>query len=228
MKKRMIAMALVIVMIFALGACGKKQEAAPAATEAPAPAATEAPAPATEAPAPATEAPAAPATEAPKEEPKGIPDGSGVVTITSKAKNFSIDFDSDAAVANELGTGSIIINAGTDEGIPYCTVSILEPDAADDAASYLKDLAAGAEEELGKDIATKADEPKKALESRDIYYIYYTYKDMDAGGTVCCAYYAENLDNGDIVVFNSLALEQDAETVNAILKLAIESFKLAV
>ncbi len=230
MKRRILAIALVIVMIFALSACGGKQEAAPAATQAPAPAATEAPAPATEAPAPATEAPA-PAAEQPKEgakeEPKGIEPNSGIYPYTSSAKNFTIDYDS-LYVANELPTGSIIINAGTDEGIPYCVVSLLDAEVAGDAVSYLKDLSAGAQEELGKDIVTEPGEPQKALESRDIYYIYYTYKDKDAGGTVCCAYYAENLENGSVAVFNSLALEQDADTVNSILKLAIESFKIAV
>jgi len=233
MKKRIIAMALVIVMLFALSACGKKQEAAPAATEAPAPAATEAPAAespeaaATEAPAAETEAPAEKTVEEVIEANGGIEHDSGVYTITSVGKSFSIDYDS-KYVANELPSGNVIINAGTDEGIPYCTVGLFDADIAGDAVSYLNDLGASAIEELGKDIETEPGEPKKALESRDIYYIYYTYKDKDAGGTVVCAYYAENLDSGEIAVYNSLALEQDADTVNAILKLAIETFKLAV
>ena len=157
----------------------------------------------------------------------GVEPDSGVYTITSAGKNFSIDYDS-KYVANELPSGNIIINAGTEEGIPFCTVSLFSQEAAGDAVSYLNDLAASAVAELGKEIETQPGEPKKALESRDIYYIFYSYKDKDAGGTVVCAYYAENLDSGEIAVFNSLALEQDADTVNAILKLAIETFKLAI
>ncbi len=228
MKKRIIAMALVIMLMFALCACGKKQEAAPAATQAPE-AQTEAPAPEAapaESEAPAqTEAPAE--TEAPKESPKGIEPDSGVYPITSVGKGFTIDYDS-KYVANELMSGVVIINAGTvgtGEGIPYCTVNVMSKEDAGDAVTLLNNLAASAQEELDKDLETLPGEPVKVLESRDIYYIYYTYKDKDAGGTVCCAFYAENLDNGDVAVFNSLALEKDADTVNAILKLAIESFK---
>ena len=66
MKNRIIAMALVIVMLFALSACGKKQEAAPT------PAPTEAPAAPTEAP--ATPAPTAEPDPAPTTEPDPVPE----------------------------------------------------------------------------------------------------------------------------------------------------------
>ena len=49
----------------------------------------------------------------------------------------------------------------------------------------------------------------------------------DADGTVACAYYAENLEDGSVVVYNSTALEEQADVVNGILKLAIETFHIA-
>ena len=75
-----------------------------------------------------------------------------------------------------------------------------------DAESYLKEMADASEIELGKDLQTKAGDPTKVdFGDRDIYYIYYTYKDKDAGGTVACAYYAENLEDGSVAVYNSTA-----------------------
>ena len=208
MKNRMIALVLVILMLSALTACGKS-EPAPAATEAPA---VEAPveetAPA-EGAAPAEEAPVeeAPApAEAPAEAP-GIEPDSGEYTKVSEAKGFSVRFDS-KYVASELpGSGNIKIDANTD-------------------VSFLKNLA-DATSDLGKKLETKPGEPKKVeLGDRDIYYIFYTYKDTDLNGVIASAFYAENLANGDVAVFNSLALQEDTSVVDGILNLAVNSFTL--
>ena len=51
--------------------------------------------------------------------------------------------------------------------------------------------------------------------------------DEQAGGNVIVIYFAENLNDNQIVVYSSSALEQDNATVQPILQLAIESFKLA-
>ena len=232
MKNRMIALVLVILMLSALTACGKS-EPAPAATEAPA---VEAPveetAPAAGA-APAEEAPVeeAPApAEAPAEAP-GIEPDSGEYTKVSEAKGFSVRFDS-KYVASELpGSGNIKIDANTDMtaipgSIPYVTVSLYSKEDAEDAVSFLKNLA-DATSDLGKKLETKPGEPKKVeLGDRDIYYIFYTYKDTDLNGVIASAFYAENLANGDVAVFNSLALQEDTSVVDGILNLAVNSFTL--
>jgi len=220
MKNKIIALALVIVMLFALSACSAKQSA-PAPTETPAPTAEPTPAP--------TPEPTAEPT--PEPTPAGIEPDSGIHTIVSKAKGFSIDYDS-KYVANELPMGGIIINAGTDEGVPYCTVSVMEQqimgvDNVVDAYSYLQELGASAVEELGDAILTAPADPSTFIEGRDLYYIYYTYNDEQLGGTVICAYYAENLEDGRVVVFNSAALEPDNATVSGIVQLMVDSFKLS-
>ena len=228
MKKRMIAMALLIVMIFALAACGGSQAAAPAAQPA-APADGQSDAPADQAPAqdagqPAEQSgdePTAVATE------NAIPDGSGVVTIKSDEQGFSIDFDSDKYTAFPNLVGNIDIFAGQEEGIPKCSVSLRLKENTEDAAAYLKSVAADVEVEKGKNMVSKADEPKKiSYGDRDIYYIVFSYKDKEAGGNIQTAYYAENLKNGDVAVFTSSALEDQTQDVNDILQLAIKSFKL--
>ena len=241
MKKSIIALALLIVMLFTLAACG--QQSAPAATEAPA----EAAAPAEEA-APVEEA--APAEEAspaeqaaPTEEsappaeptptaPVGIEPDTGEYTKVSEAKGFSIRFDS-KYVASELpGSGNIKIDANTEltaipGSIPYVTVMLFDQETAGDAVSYLKEQADAAKEVLGKNIVTAAGEPKKVeMGSHDIYYIYYTYKDSEVNGIVASAVYAENLENGAVAVFNSLALQDDTSVVDGILNLAVNSFEL--
>ena len=157
---------------------------------------------------------------------KGIPDGSGVVSKASEGQGFSIDFDSDKYVAMENLVGNIDIFAGQDEGIPKCSVSLHLKENSPDAVTYLKNHAEAVAEELGKSMVTKAGEPKKiSYGDRDIYYIAYTYKDKDAGGNVMTVYYAENLKDGDVAVYTSSALEGQTQDVDAILALAIQSFK---
>jgi len=219
MKNKIIALALVIVMLFALSACSAKQSA-PAPTETPAPTAEPTPEP--------TPEPTAEPT--PEPTPAGIEPDSGIHTIVSKAKGFSIDYDS-KYVANELPMGGIIINAGTDEGVPYCTVSLMEKqimgvDNVLDAVTYLQELGTSAVEELGDAMLTPPGEPTTFIEGRDLYNIYYTYNDEQLGGMVICAYYAENLEDGRVVVFNSTALEPDNPTVTEIIKLAVDTFKI--
>ena len=226
MKKRIIALALVIVMLFALAACNAKPEATPAPTEKPA---EKTPEPTPEPTPKPTPEPTPAAT--PEPTPAGIPDGSGVVTYTSKNGGFSIDFDSDKYVANELPTGNIIINAGTDEGIPYCVVSVVEKEImgqenASDALGYLMNVAEGVQLELGEDIVHSPEQLPSIAEGRDMLGLYYSYNDEDAGGEVWNYYYAENLENGKIVVFSSSALESDRAAVYDIMQLAVNSFKL--
>ena len=214
MKNRIIALALVIVMLFAMSACGKKPAAAPEATAEPAaPAETAAP------------------EDTPEPTPAGIEPDSGVHSISSKSKGFSIDFDS-KYVANELPSGAIIINAGTDEGIPYVTVSIIEKEImgvenAADATSYLLSQAQAAKEELGDALTDEPNELPSLIEGRNLVGFAYAYNDQDVGGKVICTYFGEALDSGEIVVYHSRCAEgEDVNTVNDILKLAAESFKL--
>jgi predicted small lipoprotein YifL len=220
MKNRILALTLLIVMLFTLSACSKKPEPAPAET--PAPTAEPTPEP--------TPEPTAEPT--PEPTPAGIEPDSGVHTIVSKTKNFSVDFDS-KYVANELPSGSIIINAGMSEGIPYCTVGLMEKEIngvenVSDAKAYLAAQADGAREELGDAITAAPATLSYPIEGREIVGFYYSFTNAEAGGTVNDVYFAENLENGDVVVYHSSALEgADSDTVNEIIKLAIESFKLA-
>ena len=204
MKKNVIALALIIVMLFSLSACGSKDET-PAATEAPDQSVSVSDYPVV--------APGAPA----------IPE-SGVTTYVSEVNGISFDYDVQY-VAMTNPAGNAVIYAGESTDLPFCTVSLLP---MTDAEAYLKEMASASEVELGSDLQTKAGDPTKVdYGERDIYYIYYTYKDKDAGGTVACAYYAENLEDGSTVVYNSTALEGQADAVNGILKLAIETFHIA-
>ena len=223
MKNRIIAMALVIVMLFALSACSKKQDAVPT------PAPTEAPAVPTEAP--ATPVPTAEPTPVPTAEatPAGVEPDSGVHTIKSSTKNFSVDYDS-KYVANELPSGAIIINAGTEEGIPYVTVSMMEKEImgqenVNDATTYLLGLSQSAVEELGDAIISAPSQLPSPIEGRDLIGFYYVFQ--DGGNNIVCTYFAEKAANDSIVVYNARSLEgEDLTTVNSILQLAVESFKL--
>ena len=204
MKKNVIALALIIVMLFSLSACGSKDES-PAASNASDQSVSVSDYPVV--------TPGAPA----------VPE-SGVTTYVSEVNGISFDYDVQyVAMTNQAGNAMIYAGESTD--LPFCTVSLIP---MTDAEAYLKEMAAASEVELGKDIQTKAGDPAKVdFGERDIYYIYYTYKDKDAGGTVACAYYAENLEDGSIVVYNSTALEGQTDAVNGILKLAIETFHIA-
>lgn len=204
MKKNVIALALIIVMLFSLSACGSKDET-PAATEAPGQSVSVDDLP--------VATPGAPA----------VPE-SGITTYVSDVNGISFDYDVQyVAMTNQAGNAMIYAGDSTD--LPFCTVSLIP---MTDAESYLKEMAAASEIELGKNLQTKAGDPTKVdFGDRDIYYIYYTYKDKDADGTVACAYYAENLEDGSVVVYNSTALEDQADVVNDILKLAIETFHIA-
>ena len=236
MKKNILAMLLLIVMIFSLTACGQ-QAAAPAEATAD-----------VAAPAEATADVAAPVEEPATEEQQeimadativdaptsgsGIEPDTGEYTLESEAKGFSIRYDS-KYVASELpGSGNIKIDANMDltaipGSIPYVTVALYDKEAAGDAASFLRDTATAVKETSGKSLVTEPKEPTKYdLGSRDIYYIYYTYKDTETNEVVASAVWAENLSNGQVAVYNSLAPQEDSSAVEAILNLAITSFTL--
>ena len=157
MKKNVIALALIIVRLFSLSACGSKDET-PAATEAPGQSASVSDLPAA--------TPGAPA----------VPE-SGVTTYVSEVNGISFDYDVQyVAMTNQAGNAMIYAGESTD--LPFCTVSLIP---MTDAESYLKEMADASEIELGKDLQTKAGDPTKVdFGDRDIYYIYYTYKDKDA------------------------------------------------
>jgi predicted small lipoprotein YifL len=97
--KKIIALALVLVMLFALSACGKEE--APAATEAPVVVETEAPVEATAEP-----------TPEPEPTPTGIEPDSGMHTFKSDA-GISFEFDS-KYVAMQNPVGNVTVFAGTD------------------------------------------------------------------------------------------------------------------
>ena len=204
MKKNVIALALIIVMLFSLSACGSNDETS-AATESSNPSVS------------VSDLPVATPGE------PAVPE-SGVTTYVSEVNGISFDYDVQyVAMTNQAGNAMIYAGESTD--LPFCTVSLIP---MTDAETYLKEMAAASETELGSDLQTKADDPTKVdFGDRDIYYIYYTYEDKDAGGTVACAYYAENLEDSSVVVYNSTALEGQTDAVNSILKLAIETFHIA-
>ena len=234
MKNRILAIALLIVMMFTLAACGSKDEAPAVETEAPA-AETEAPAVETEAPAAETEAPV---VETPAPEPTelpvedvitangGVEPNSGVYKVTSSVNGISFNYDS-KYVESENSVGNFVIYADpSTPSIPYCTVSLIEDTTAVD---YLKEMAAAAKEEQGDSLQTQPGEPVAGeVNGRSVSSISYSFKAKDSAGVVVNTYYAEDLGNGSIVVFASSALEGATEDVEAILKLAMETFSLAV
>ena len=128
MKKNVIALALIIVMLFSLSACGSKDET-PAATEAPGQSASVSDLPAA--------TPGAPA----------VPE-SGVTTYVSEVNGISFDYDVQyVAMTNQAGNAMIYAGESTD--LPFCTVSLIP---MTDAESYLKEMADASEIELGKDL----------------------------------------------------------------------------
>ncbi len=200
---------LAVVMLLSLAACGKEE--APAVTEAPA-----APA-ATEAPAAQTAAPAEEAAEEPSAQPETV---EGL--FVSASKGFRFEYDPAYIALSNPADNAVIYPTG-DVELPFCSVSLIPGSSAVD---YLKEMSAAALEELGDAVKTMPGEPADAgVEGRQVYFITFTYDSFEAEGTVVCAYYAEDLPGGDIVVYNSTALEGDTAVADGIVKTAIETFQ---
>ena len=204
-----LALLLAVVMLLSLAACGKEE--APAVTEAPAaPAATEAPAAQTAAPA-----------EEPAAEPSAQPEKVEGLFV-SASKGFRFEYDP-AYIALSNPADNAVIYPTVDVELPFCSVSLIPGSSAVD---YLKEMSAAALEELGDAVKTMPGEPADAgVEGRQVYFITFTYDSFEAEGTVVCAYYAEDLPGGDIVVYNSTALEGDTAVADGIVKTAIETFQ---
>ena len=201
---------LAVVMLLSLAACGKEE--APAVTEAPA-----APA-ATEAPAAQTAAPAEEAAEEPSAQPEKV---EGL--FVSASKGFRFEYDPAYIALSNPADNAVIYPTG-DVELPFCSVSLIPGSSAVD---YLKEMSAAALEELGDAVKTMPGEPADAgVEGRQVYFITFTYDSFEAEGTVVCAYYAEDLPGGDIVVYNSTALEGDTAVADGIEKTAIETFQM--
>ena len=200
---------LAVVMLLSLAACGKEE--APAVTEAPAaPAATEAPAAQTAAPA-----------EEPAAEPSAQPETVEGLFV-SASKGFRFEYDPAYIALSNPADNAVIYPTG-DVELPFCSVSLIPGSSAVD---YLKEMSAAALEELGDAVKTMPGEPADAgVEGRQVYFITFTYDSFEAEGTVVCAYYAEDLPGGDIVVYNSTALEGDTAVADGIVKTAIETFQ---
>ena len=200
---------LAVVMLLSLAACGKEE--APAATEAPAAPAV------TEAPAAQTAEPAEEAAEEPAAQPEKV---EGL--FVSASKGFRFEYDPAYIALSNPADNAVIYPTG-DVELPFCSVSLISGGSAVD---YLKDMAAAALEELGDAVKTMPGEPADAgVEGRQVYFITFTYDSFEAEGTVVCAYYAEDLPGGDIVVYNATALEGDTAVADGIVKTAIETFQ---
>ena len=204
-----LALLLAVVMLLSLAACGKEE--APAVTEAPAaPAATEAPAAQTAEPA-----------EEPAAEPSAQPETAEGVFV-SASKGFRFEYDPAYIALSNPADNAVIYPTG-DVELPFCSVSLIP---CSSAVAYLKEMSAAALEELGDAVKTMPGEPADAgVEGRQVYFIAFTYDSFEAEGTVVCAYYAEDLPGGDIVVYNSTALEGDTAVADGIVKTAIETFQ---
>ena len=201
---------LAVVMLLSLAACGKEE--APAATQAPAaPAATEVPAVQTAEP-----------TEEPAAQPSAQPEVKEGLFV-SASKGFRFEYDpAYIAVANPADNAMIYPTG--DVELPFCSVSLIPGSSA---VEYLKEMSAAAQEELGDAVKSQPGEPADAgVEGRQVYFISFTYDSFEAEGTVVCAYYAEDLPGGDIVVYNATALEGDTAVADGIVKTAIETFQM--
>ena len=200
---------LAVLMLLSLAACGKKE--APAAEAPAAPAATEAPAAQTEAP--AEEAAAQPSAQ--PETKDGL--------FVSASKGFRFEYDpAYIAVANPADNAMIYPTG--DVELPFCSVALIP---GSNAVEYLKEMSAAALEELGDAIKTMPGEPADAgVEGRQIYCISFSYDSFEAEGIIVCAYYAEDLPSGDIVVYNSTALEGNTAVTDQILQTAIATFAM--
>ncbi len=209
------AAALVLLMLLSMAACGKEELPAPTET----PVADVSLDAAQEQPSPSP----SPENLLPSATPVPTADAEGLLTFTSMSKGFSFQYDQKYIALSNPADNAMVYAAGDTE-LPFCSVSII---TGTNAVDYLKELAAGMQTELGDSMETAPGEPEKIpYGERDIYYFYYTYKDDEAGGDVISAYYGENLESGDVVIYNSTALVGATEDADAILKLAIETFKM--
>ena len=216
--KKIIALALVLVMLFALSACGKEE--APEVTEAPQDASTDAP---VVEPIEPIEEPEAEPT--PEPTPVGIEPDSGMYTITSDVNGISFEYDS-KYVAMQNPMGNISVFAGTEADIPYCTVALMSDT---DALSYLKGIVEASKTELGDAIVTAAAEPVAVtVGEKEVYSVSYSYTNADVEGNVACAYYAQDLADNVVVVYSYMAVEGQTADVESIITHAIETFALAV
>ena len=210
------ALVLAAFMLLSLSACS---EEAPAATETPAADISLDTAQNDTQPSPSP----SPENLLPSATPVPTADADGLLTFTSMSKGFSFQYDQKYIAVSNPADNAMIYAAG-DTSLPFCSVSLI---SGTNAVDYLKDVASGIQIELEGSIETAPGEPENIpYGDRDIYYFYYTYEDEEAGGTVICAYYGENLESGDVVVYNSTALVDASEDADAILKMAIETFKM--
>lgn len=209
---------LVLLMALSMAACNK-EEAPAQSTDTPAAVESQTPAEETAAPTPSPE------TILPTATPVPTANAEGQLTFTSMSKGFSFRYDEKYIALSNQADNAMIYPAG-DTTLPYCSVALL---SEADASGYLSELAAGVNIELEGSIKTAPGEPAAVeIEGRDVYTMSYsyTYDGEEFSGTVVCTYYAENLGEGQVAVFSSTALEEDSETVEAILQLAMDSFKL--
>lgn len=215
--KNMLSLALVVLsfmLLFTLTACGGDEQPVQP---------SQAPAVTDDAAAQATQAPVQEEPQLPADTPVPTADAEGKLTFTSMSKGFTFQYDQKyIAVANPADNAMVYVTGEMEP--PFCSVSII---SGSTAADYLKSIAEGSVIELEGDMKAPAGEPTKLdYGDRNIYYIYYTYEDKEAGGNVLCVYYAEDLASGDIAVYNSTALEGATEEADAILTMAIETFKM--
>lgn len=219
-RRNIIILVLGLVLLLSVAGCGKAEEAAPSPTVAvstAAPVVIE-----TEAPVEVTEEPADEIT-IPMDTPVPTADAQGRMTYTSMTKGFSFKYDA-GYIAMSNAADNAVVYAGGDVGLPYCTVSMVY---GNEAVAYLNQMIAANQEELGSKLLSQSSEPVAAGNyGSDIYYIIYTYQSEDVDGNIVGVYYAENLGNGNIVVYNSISAEADTTAVDSILKLAIETFAL--
>ena len=215
------AVVLALLMLLSLAACGKEE--VPAATGTPAADVSldqeqgqeSGPSPS---PSPETLLPAA--------TPVPTANAEGQLTFTSMSKGFSFQYEEKYIALSNQADNAIIYPSG-DTTLPYCSVSLVTDT---DAVSYLKEIAAGASIELEGSMSAAPGEPADAgVEGRQVYTVSYSYsyEDEELSGTVVCTYYAEDIGENQVAVFSSTALEKDGETVAAILKLAMDTFKLS-
>ncbi len=214
--KKILALALAMVMLFALSACGKEE--APEATEAPA--VVETAEPVIE-----TLEPVEEAEPTPVPTPTGIEPDSGMYTVTSDINGISFEYDS-KYVAMQNPVGNINVFAGTDTEMNYVTVALITDT---DTVSYLNDIVTATGIELEGRIVTAAAAPEAvSVGGKEVQCIYYTYTAEGAEGNIACSYYAHNLDDNSVVVYSYIALEGQTEDVDGIIAHAIETFALAV